>query len=120
MSKLSVDMSASARNSMARVNRIVTGTNNSQLSEKIGLDPTTFSRMKNDKKTNGLSDIENVCAMLDVLGLKIVPKKYKLIHKEKLASLLVMAKGYMGRLNTVDDLFQDDIEDFGIDEELGY
>lgn len=120
MSKLSNELPASARNSITRVNRIITGTNNAQLSEKIGLDPTTFSRMKNDRKTNGLSDIENVCAMLDALGLKIVPKKYKLIHEEKLVALLIMSKGYMGRLNTVDDLFQDDIDDFGIDEELGY
>lgn len=120
MSKVSSELPASARNSISRVNRVIASTNNAQLAEKIGLDPTTFSRLKNDKKTNGLSDIENVCAMLDVLGLKIVPKKYKLIHKEKLASLLVMAKGYMGRLNTVDDLFQDDIDDFGMDETLGY
>lgn len=120
MSKVSNELPASARNSIARVNRVVASTNNAQLAEKIGLDPTTFSRLKNDKKTNGLSDIENVCAMLDVLGLKIVPKKYKLIHKEKLAALLIMSKGYMGRLNTVDDLFQDDIDDFGIDEQLGY
>ncbi|RDF41201.1 transcriptional regulator, partial [Acinetobacter baumannii] len=52
--------------------------------------------------------------------LKIVPKKYKLIHKEKLAALLNLSKAYMGRLGSVDDLFQDDIEDFGINEELGY
>lgn len=120
MSKVSSELPASARNSISRVNRVIASTNNAQLAEKIGLDPTTFSRLKNDKKSNGLSDIENVCAMLDVLGLKIVPKKYKLIHKEKLAALLIMSKGYMGRLNTVDDLFQDDIDDFGMDETLGY
>ncbi|GEM_PF-228477 len=120
MSKLSVELPASARNSISRVMRVLAGTNNAQIAESIGLDPTTFSRMKNDKKSNGLSDFENTCAALDAMGLKIVPKKYKLIHKEKLAALLAMAKGYMGRLNSVDDLFQDDIDDFGIDIELGY
>lgn len=120
MSKVSTELSASARNSITRVLRILANSNNSQIAEKLGLDPTTFSRFKNDKKNNGLSDIENVCAMLDLLELKIVPKKYKLIHKEKLAALLNLSKAYMGRLDSVDDLFQDDIEDFGIDESLGY
>ncbi|EPI5040209.1 transcriptional regulator [Acinetobacter baumannii] len=120
MSKVSTELSASARNSITRVLRILANSNNSQIAEKLGLDPTTFSRFKNDKKNNSLSDIENVCAMLDLLELKIVPKKYKLIHKEKLAALLNLSKAYMGRLGSVDDLFQDDIEDFGINEELGY
>ena len=120
MSKVSTELTASARNSISRVMRVLATINNAQIAESIGLDPTTFSRMKNDKKSNGLSDFENTCAALVAMGLKIVPKKYKLIHKEKLAALLAMAKGYMGRLNSVDDLFQDDIDDFGIDIELGY
>lgn len=120
MSKVLSELPASARNSITRVLRTLASKKNSEIAESLGLDPTTFSRMKNDKKTNGLSDIEIVCAMVDLLGLKVVPKNYKLIHEEKLAALLVMSKAWMGRVDSVDDLFQDDIEDLRLDIELGY
>lgn len=120
MSKLSIELTASARNSIARVMRTLASKNNSQIAEELGLDPTTFSRMKNDKKSNGLSDLENACVILDKVDLKVVPKNYKLIHEEKLAALLVMSKAWMGRVDSVDDLFQDDIEDLGLGIELGY
>ena len=31
-----------------------------------------------------------------------------------------MSKAWMGRMDSVDDLFQDDISDFGMDIEFGY
>ena len=114
------DLPASARDSISRVLKVLATRNNSQIAEQLGLDPSSFSRMKNDKKSNGLSDIETVCAMLDSIGLKIVPKHYRLIHEEKLSALLVMSKAWMRRLSSVDDLFQDDIDDHRIDIELGY
>ncbi|BAP37831.1 transcriptional regulator [Acinetobacter guillouiae] len=120
MSKVLNDLPASARNSITRVLRVLASSNNSQIAEQLGLDPSSFSRMKNDKKSNGLTDIENVCAMLDSLGLKLVPKKYKMISETRLAALLEMAKSWMDRIDSVDDLFQDEIDELGIGQELGY
>ncbi|MBR8591700.1 hypothetical protein KD918_20125, partial [Acinetobacter baumannii] len=40
--------------------------------------------------------------------------------EEKLNALFVMSKAWMESKQTIDDLFQDDIEDFGMCFELGY
>ncbi|MDC4790775.1 transcriptional regulator [Acinetobacter baumannii] len=120
MSKVSTELSASARNSITRVLRILANSNNSQIAEKLGLDPTTFSRFKNDKKNNGLTELENCLVLLDILGFKTVLKKYRMISEEKLNALFVMSKAWMESKQTIDDLFQDDIEDFGMCFELGY
>ncbi|MFH7911964.1 XRE family transcriptional regulator, partial [Acinetobacter baumannii] len=74
MSKVSTELSASARNSITRVLRILANSNNSQIAEKLGLDPTTFSRFKNDKKNNGLTEIEFISSLLTAIGLKVVPE----------------------------------------------
>ncbi|CDG74710.1 transcriptional regulator, partial [Acinetobacter baumannii] len=52
------------------------------------------------------------------LGLKVVPKDYQSIDKERVAALLVMSKSWMNRIETVDDLFHDEIS--GQKEKLGY
>ncbi|SSU53495.1 Uncharacterised protein [Acinetobacter baumannii] len=94
--------------------------NQSQVAEQLGIDPSTLSRMKNDRKSNGLTELENCLVLLDILGFKTVLKKYRMISEEKLNALFVMSKAWMESKQTIDDLFQDDIEDFGMCFELGY
>lgn len=120
MSKLSIELSARARNEASRVLQALASCNQSQLAERLGIDPSTLSRMKNDKKSNGLTDIENCLVLLDMLGYKTVSKKYRVISDEKLHALFVMSKAWMESKETIDDLFQDDIEDFGMGIDLGY
>ncbi|MBF7687052.1 transcriptional regulator [Acinetobacter rathckeae] len=120
MNKLSTELSARARNEVARVLQALASCNQGQIAEQLGLDPSTLSRMKNDKKTNGLTEIENCLVLLDILGYKTVNKKYRMIREEKLNALFVMAKAWMESKQSVDDFFQDDIEDFGMGFDLGY
>ena len=90
MSKVSIELSASARNDVSRILQALATGNNSEIATLIGVDPSTVSRMKNDKKTNGLTEIETLCELLSCLGLKIVPKEYQSIDKSRVEALLVM------------------------------
>ncbi|ENZ6583709.1 hypothetical protein ACV9W1_000243 [Acinetobacter baumannii] len=92
MSKVSTELSASARNSITRVLRILANSNNSQIAEKLGLDPTTFSRFKNDKKNNGLTDLETLCVILDKLGLKVIPESYECYDKKFVEAIFFLAR----------------------------
>lgn len=118
MSKVSIELSASARNGISRILQALATGNNSDIATLIGVDPSTVSRMKNDKKTNGLTEIETLCELLSCLGLKIVPKEYQSIDKSRVEALLVMSKSWMSRIESVDDLFHDEIS--GQKEKLGY
>lgn len=118
MSKVSIELSASARNDVSRILQALATGNNSEIATLIGVDPSTVSRMKNDKKTNGLTEIETLCELLSCLGLKIVPKEYQSIDKSRVEALLVMSKSWMSRIESVDDLFHDEIS--GQKEKLGY
>lgn len=118
MSKVSIELSASARNDVSRILQALATGNNSEIATLIGVDPSTVSRMKNDKKTNGLTEIETLCKLLSCLGLKIVPKEYQSIDKSRVEALLVMSKSWMSRIESVDDLFHDEIS--GQKEKLGY
>ncbi len=120
MSKVSTELSARARNEVSRVLQALASSNQSQVAEQLGIDPSTLSRMKNDRKSNGLTELENCLVLLDILGFKTVLKKYRMISEEKLNALFVMSKAWMESKQTIDDLFQDDIEDFGMCFELGY
>ena len=118
MSKVSTELSASARNDVSRILQALAASKNAEIAEHLNVDASTLSRMKNDKKNNGLTEIESFCELLSCLGLKIVPKDYQSIDKERVAALLVMSKSWMSRIETVDDLFHDEIS--GQKEKLGY
>lgn len=118
MSKVSIEMSASARNDITRVFNALAQANNSVLAERLGVDPSTLSRMKNDKKSNGLTEIENACVLLSLLGFKVVPKTYESLDRETAASMFHMMKCYINRVESVDDLFHNEISERK--EELGY
>lgn len=118
MSKVSIELSASARNGVSRILQALSQGNNGEIAAQIGVDPSTLSRMKNEKKNNDLTEIETFCELLSCLGLKIVPKEYQSIDKSRVEALLVMSKSWMSRIDTVDDLFHDEIS--GQKEKLGY
>ena len=120
MSKVSPELLAMARNDVARIIQGLNSTNQSKIAEQMGIDPGTLSKWKNDKQSNGLTFIENFCVLLRSLEIKPVPVTYRMIREDKLQALFVMSKAWMGRMYSVDDLFQDDISDFGMDIEFGY
>ncbi|EMB4641736.1 transcriptional regulator [Acinetobacter baumannii] len=120
MSKVSTELSASARNGVSRILHGLDISNQKEIAEHLKVDPSTLSRMKNDRKSNGLTELESCLVLLDILGFKTVLKKYRMISEEKLNALFVMSKAWMESKQTIDDLFQDDIEDFGMCSELGY
>jgi len=109
MNQVSEIMSPSARNSVSRVLHALVSRNNQALAKALNIDPSTLSRMKSDKKNNGLTDIEQFCALLDVLNLKVVPMSYESIDKDTAASMLHLSKCYINRFETVDDLFHEEV-----------
>lgn len=120
MSKVLNELPASARNDHSRILHALNSNNQARIAEQMGLDPSTITKWKNDKQSNGLTLIENCCALLRLLAMKPVPANYRMIREDKLQALFVMSKAWMGRMDSVDDLFQDDIVDLGMDIELGY
>lgn len=118
MNKVSTELSASARNDVSRILHGLDSSNQCEIAKAIGIDASTLTRMKNDKKSSGLTEIEIFCEILSCLGLKVVPKEYQSIDKSRVEALLVMSKSWMSRIETVDDLFHDEISERK--EALGY
>lgn len=82
MSKLSIELSARARNTHSLILQSLGRVVNSALGEEIGFDGPWISKFKNDKKNNGLTDLETVCVLLDKLGLKVIPESYECYDKK--------------------------------------
>jgi len=74
MSKLSIELPASASNNESLILQALNASNQRQVAEKVGVDASTLSRIKNDKKTNGLTEVEFISVLLTALGLKVVPE----------------------------------------------
>ncbi|RYL22208.1 XRE family transcriptional regulator [Acinetobacter piscicola] len=72
MSKVLIELSESARNARSMILQSLAVVNNGEVASKLGLDPTTLSKMKNEKKNNGLSELDVFCELLQLIGLKIV------------------------------------------------
>ena len=72
MSKLSIELTASARNNEALILHALDSGNQCKIAEHIGVNASTISRKKTDKKPSGLTEIEEVSLLLDLLGLKVV------------------------------------------------
>ncbi|MEN3979051.1 XRE family transcriptional regulator [Acinetobacter sp. CWB-B33] len=72
MSKVSIELPASAINDASLILRALNSSNQSKVAEQLGVDASTLSRMKNDKKSNDLTDIELLSGLLSVIGLKVV------------------------------------------------
>ena len=50
MSKVSIELSASARNDASRILHGLDSSNQKEIAEQLGVDPSTVTRMKTDKK----------------------------------------------------------------------
>lgn len=109
MSELSDGLSASARNSAQRVLQALSVTNNKQVAATVNIDASTLSRMKSDKKNNGLNEIEIFAAIVDSLGLKIVPIDFESMDRDTAGAMLHLTKCYINRFESVDDLFHEEI-----------
>ncbi len=109
MSTSSDLLTASARNNATRLMHALSVRNNKQIAEKMKIDASTLSRMKGDKKTNGLTEIETIGAMIDASGLKIVPFDFESMDRDTAGAMLHLSKCYINRFESVDDLFHDEI-----------
>lgn len=74
MSKVLNESAASTSNNESLILQALNSSNQSKVAEQLGVDPSTLSRMKNDKKSNGLTDIELFAGLLSSIGLKVVPE----------------------------------------------
>ncbi|WP_433846931.1 XRE family transcriptional regulator [Acinetobacter proteolyticus] len=74
MNKLLNELSASAINNESAILQALNSCNQSKVAEKVQVDASTLSRMKNDKKSNGLTEIEFLSSLLTAIGLKVVPE----------------------------------------------
>lgn len=74
MSKVSPELNANAINNASIILRALNASNQSKVAEGLGVDGSTLSRMKSDKKSNDLTEIEFLSGLLSAVGLKVVPE----------------------------------------------
>ncbi len=91
MSRVSIELSARARNTHSLILQSLGGVVNAALGEEIGFDGPWVSKFKNDKKNNGLTDLETLCVILDKLGLKVIPESYECYDKKICGSNLLLS-----------------------------
>lgn len=111
MSTASEILTARSRKGHSRLLRALEQANESQIATALGMDASTLSRIKNDKRNNGLTTLETVCGLLEQLGFKIVPQHMQCFERHRVEALFVLSKGWMNRAETVDDLFHDELGD---------
>lgn len=74
MSKVLLELSETARNNGSLILRHINASNQSKVADQVGVDASTLSRFKNDKKNSGLTEIEFIAVLLSAVGLKVVPE----------------------------------------------
>lgn len=74
MSKLLDELPASASNNESLILQALNASNQRQIAEKVKVDASILSRMKTDKKSNGLTEVEFISSLLTAIGLKVVPE----------------------------------------------
>lgn len=75
MSKVSNEVPASASNNESLILQALNASNQRQVAETVRVDASIVSRMKTDKKSNGLTEVEFISSLLTAIGLKVVPEK---------------------------------------------
>ena len=66
------------------------------VADEMGVSISTVSRLKDH--------LPNACALLDTLGLKVVPQQMKCYQPQDIDPLLHFAKRYMASLESADNL----------------
>ncbi|NUF23671.1 XRE family transcriptional regulator [Acinetobacter oleivorans] len=74
MSKVLNELTAIASNNESLILQALNASNQRQVAELVKVDASTVSRMKTDKKTNGLTEVEFIGSLLAALELKVVPE----------------------------------------------
>ncbi|WP_119048101.1 XRE family transcriptional regulator [Acinetobacter pittii] len=74
MSKVSNELPASASNNESLILQALNASNQRQVAETVRVDASIVSRMKTDKKSNGLTEVEFISSLLTAIGLKVVPE----------------------------------------------
>lgn len=72
MSKVLNELPASAINNASLILKAINSCNQGDVAKQLGVDASTLSRMKNDRKSNGLTEIEFLSGLLSAVGLKVV------------------------------------------------
>ena len=81
------------------------------IAEKLGVHATTVGRMLKPKENGDAGEIERLCDLLALTGLKVVPQDYRMLKPEVLESMLAINKEFYRRIESVDDLAHDEISD---------
>ena len=103
MSKLSIELSARARNTHSLVLQRLGVVVNSALAEELGLDGPWLSKFKNERKNNGLTDLETLCIMLDKLGLQVIPETYECYEKKFVEAIFFLARMQITHSGDIND-----------------
>lgn len=74
MSKVLNELPASASNNESLILQALNASNQRLVAERVSVDASILSRMKSDKKSNGLTEIEFISFLLTAIGLKVVPE----------------------------------------------
>lgn len=74
MSKILHELPATASNNESLILQALNASNQRLVAEKVCVDASILSRMKTDKKSNGLTEIEFISFLLTAIGLKVVPE----------------------------------------------
>lgn len=89
-----------------QIRQAIDATGQQAVANCIGIDTTAITKMKSAQGTAKHGDIERICHLLAVCGLKIVPVNTKNYDAEKIEILFRTTKDYFQRLEGVDDFFQ--------------
>lgn len=106
--QLSPERLAWSRNMQSQILQAIDATGQQVVASCIGIDPTAITKMKSAQGTAKHGDIERLCHILAVIGLKVVPVDMKCYDASKIDILFRLAKDNFQRLEEVDDFFHDD------------
>ena len=92
MTKVLIELSENARNTQSQILQPLAVINNGDIAKRLNIDGATFSRFVNEKKTNGLTNIEMFSEMLNMLGLKVVPADHVFCSEEVVEATRILLK----------------------------
>jgi hypothetical protein len=95
--QLSQEQTVRARKNYAVLMQRLASIGNAPVALAVGCDEATISRMKPEK-------FEQLCQILAVLDLKIVPKEMRCFNERDIETILHQAKRYMEHIQGVDQL----------------
>lgn len=111
MSQLSSEQLARSRRMQRRILQGIADAGQCVIAEKLGVHATTVGRMLKPKENGDAGEIERLCDLLALTGLKVVPQDYRMLKPEVLESMLAINKEFYRRIESVDDLAHDEISD---------